>query len=132
MLFFRLKGCFQSLKIESFKIRTDIFCKKSMKLSKVAFLAAGINGETVSCNGSGVQAIPNRCTQFVNCDRGSGTVQSCGPGTVFHKVSFEMDSICRRGPKIGHFFDFRACRKWQIFGPRLYFNFFYSILSLRI
>lgn len=51
------------------------------------FCIAGISGETVSCNGSGVQAIPNRCTDFVNCNQGSGVVQACATGTVFHKVS---------------------------------------------
>ena len=62
-----------------------------MKFLTFTFFIAGISGETVSCNGSGVQAIPNRCTDFVNCDRGSGVVQTCGPGSVFHKVSFKIN-----------------------------------------
>ena len=51
----------------------------------VACFAARVTAETISCNGSGVQAIPNRCSEYVHCDRGSGTVRNCAPGTVFHK-----------------------------------------------
>jgi len=62
-----------------------------MKFLTYTFIIPRISGETVSCNGSGVQAIPNRCTDFVNCDRGSGVVQTCGTGTVFHKVSLKIN-----------------------------------------
>ena len=61
-----------------------------LKMSKfsilIAIFAAGIQAETISCNGSTVQAIPYRCTEFVHCDRGSGIVQKCVSGTVFHKT----------------------------------------------
>ena len=60
-----------------------------MKLFIGAVLIEGILGETISCNGSGVQAIPNRCTEYVHCDQDSGIVRPCAPGTVFHKVSLQ-------------------------------------------
>ena len=72
LLFFKFYFFFQNL---------------SIMLLIATFLVARISGETLSCNGSGIQAIANRCTSFLICDRGSGIVQSCGPETVFHKVS---------------------------------------------
>ena len=59
-----------------------------MRFTIAASLSVEIKGEIISCNGSGVQAVANQCSSFVNCDRGNGIVQSCGPGTVFHKVRF--------------------------------------------
>ena len=73
-----------------------------MRLNIATSLSAKISGEIISCNGSGVQAVANHCTSFVNCDRGSGIVQSCGPGTVFHKVGFfEMKKILNELADVG-------------------------------
>ena len=46
-----------------------------------------IAAETISCAGVGIQAVVDRCNKFVNCYNGVGVIQSCSPGTVFHKVS---------------------------------------------
>ena len=56
-----------------------------MKLPAFFALVSSASAETISCNGSGIQAIPNRCSEFVICDRGSGLVQKCAPGTVYDK-----------------------------------------------
>ena len=42
--------------------------------------------DTISCDGIGIQAVVNECANFVNCYNGSGVIQSCAPGTYFHKA----------------------------------------------
>ena len=48
--------------------------------------------EKISCDGTGVQAVIDNCTIFVNCYNGSGVVQSCPLGTYFHETCIQNDN----------------------------------------
>ena len=55
-----------------------------------AFTISAIRGQTIPCDWVGIQAVADQCNKFVNCDHGNGVIQSCGPGTVFHKVCVKI------------------------------------------
>ena len=48
------------------------------------------SGRQIPCNGHGIQAVADRCNDFLICNQGTGVVQSCGSGTVFHKFGFDF------------------------------------------
>ena len=56
----------------------------------IGFTISAIRGQTIPCDGVGIQAVADQCNKFVNCDHGNGVIQSCGPGTVFHKVCVKI------------------------------------------